>query len=126
MFLTPRWRDEPGAFLKRADRMGDLLKHGDRTSAEWLLLDGTSVDMGRCATTHVPLVTSPAYEVEARCKFDIPPQRTDIALPVIPIFAGSEVGYLQLGLLDAQSLSCQVYLLLKTFGSIQEMAIFFP
>jgi hypothetical protein len=74
----------------------------------------------------MPLGAFRTYEVEARLKNNIPLQATLITLPVIPIFAGSEVGCPQLGLLDAQSLSCEAQLLLKTFGSILETAIPFP
>jgi hypothetical protein len=74
----------------------------------------------------MPLGTSPTYELEARRKIDIPHQTTLMALPIISIFAGSEVGCSQLGSLDAQSSFFQAQLLLKTFGSIQETAMPFP
>ncbi|OJJ52310.1 hypothetical protein ASPSYDRAFT_52247 [Aspergillus sydowii CBS 593.65] len=74
----------------------------------------------------MPWGASPTHELEARRKNDIPLQTTLIALPVISTFAGSVVGYPQLGLLDAQPLSCEAQSLLKTFGSIQETAMPFP
>ncbi|OJJ51924.1 hypothetical protein ASPSYDRAFT_52816 [Aspergillus sydowii CBS 593.65] len=74
----------------------------------------------------MPWEALPTYELEARRKNDIPLQATLIALPVISIFAGSVVGCPQLGLLDAQSLSYEAQLLLKTSGSIQPMATPLP
>jgi hypothetical protein len=49
-----------------------------------------------------------------------------MALPLISIFAGSEVGCPQLELLDAQLPPCEAQLLLKIFGSMQETAMPFP
>ena len=111
--------------MKSARLMRDLVEQGACTCAEWLLLGGTSANIGRCAT-HMPLGTFPTYEVKARRKIDFSPQTTFMALSVISVFASSEVGCTDLGLLGAQLLSCETQLILEISGLFQEAALFFP